>query len=215
MVKESTKGEAHVTVRVERAWTSTMTEAIEVLGRCEALPDRIATLTPAVEGHVHELLVAQGDVVKKGQPIVDLEKAVAQADLAEKTASRDGLKASLILLQSLPRPAERRANELLAEQAEIAVEQAKASADRLRPLVIRHEVSEQQLLDAERAVKQAEIAQKTAEAQLRATLIGPRPEAVAEAEGRIKTADAVPVVFSGPILTTTRSARRSTAWSIA
>ncbi len=80
-----------------------MTETVEGLGRCEALPNQIATLTPAVEGHVHELLVAQGDFVKKGQPIVELDKAVAQADLAEKTATRDGLKASLALLKSLPR----------------------------------------------------------------------------------------------------------------
>ena len=169
---------------------------MEGLGRCDALPDRIATLTPAIEGHVHELLVAQGDMVKKGQPIVELDKVVAQADLAEKTATRDGLKASLVLLQSLPRPAERRANELLVEQAKVAVEQAKASADRLRPLVIRREASAQQLLDAERAVKQAVILQETGEAQLRATIIGPRPEAVAEAQGRIKTADAL-VAFSG------------------
>jgi RND family efflux transporter MFP subunit len=39
------------------------------------------------------------------------------------------------------------------------------------------------------------ILQETSEAQLHATLIGPRPEAVAEAEARIKTADAL-VAFS-------------------
>ena len=114
--------EAHVTVRTEPARLGTLTETVEGLGRCEALPDHIATLTPAVEGHVHELLVAQGDAVKKGQPIVELDKAVAQADLAEKTATRDGLKASLALLKSLPRPEERRANELAVEQAKVAVD---------------------------------------------------------------------------------------------
>ncbi len=101
---EPKNGEAHVTVRAEPARTSTLAQTVEGLGRCESLPDRIATLTPAVEGHVHELLVAQGDTVKKGQPIVELDKAVAQADLAEKKATRDGLKASLALLESLPRP---------------------------------------------------------------------------------------------------------------
>jgi RND family efflux transporter MFP subunit len=170
-------------------------ETVEGLGRCEALPDHIATLTPAVEGHVHELLVAQGETVKKGQPIVELDRAVAQADLAEKTATRDGLKASLALLKSIPRPAERRANELAVEQAKVAVTQAKAALDQLRPLRARHEVSEQQIFVAEKALEQATIQQETAEAQLQAMLIGPRPEAVAEAEGKIKTANAQ-VAFS-------------------
>jgi multidrug efflux pump subunit AcrA (membrane-fusion protein) len=151
----STKTEAHVTVRTAPARSGVLTETVDALGRCEALPDHIATLTPAVEGHVHELLIAQGDSVRKGQPIVELDKAVAQADLAEKTATRDGLKASLALLKSLPRPEERRTNELAVEQAKVAVEQAQVAADRLRPLLAHREASEQQLFDAERAVKQA------------------------------------------------------------
>ncbi len=121
--------------------------------RCEAIPDHLATLTPAVEGHVHELLVEEGDTVKKGQPIVELDRTVAQADLAEKTATRDGLKASLALLKSLPRPEERRANELAVEQAKVAVERAQATVERLRPLRARHEVSEQQVFDAEKALE--------------------------------------------------------------
>ena len=77
----------------------------------------------------------------------------------------------------------------------MAVAQAKEAADRLRPLLARHEVSEQQLFDAEKALEQASIQQQTAEAQLQVMMIGPRPEAVAEAEGKIKTADAL-VAFS-------------------
>lgn len=189
------KGEAHVTVKAVKAKLAPLTETVEALGRCEALPDQIATLTPAVEGHVHELLARQGDVVKKGQPVVEFDKSAALADLAEKTASRDGLKASLALLKSIPRAEERKANELAIEQAKVAVAQAKEAVDRLRPLRDRHEVSEQQLFIAENALAQAQIQQKTAEAQLAVMLIGPRPEAVAEAEGKIKTADAL-VAFS-------------------
>ncbi len=194
--EQAAKGEAHVTVRTEPARLGTLTETIEGLGRCEALPDYIATLTPAVEGHVHELLVAQGDAVKKGQPIVELGRAVAQADLAEKTATRDGLKASLALLKSLPRPEERRPNEMAVEQARVTVERAKALADSLEPL--RKEgnlVSKQQLFDAQKALEGAQFQKQAAEATLKAMMIGPRPEAVAEAEGKIKTADGL-VAFS-------------------
>ncbi|MHB1557160.1 MAG: efflux RND transporter periplasmic adaptor subunit [Isosphaeraceae bacterium] len=189
------EAEAAVTVRVVPARFERAARTIEGLGRCEALPDHIAPLTPAVEGHVHELLVEQGREVKRGQPIVELDRAVAQADLAEKTATRDGLVASLALLKSIPRPEESRANELAVEQAKITLEQSRIAADRLRPLVKRHEVPEQQLQDAERAVHLAELQKETAEATLHAMLIGPRREAIAEAEGRIKTADAL-VAFS-------------------
>ncbi len=136
--------------------------------------------------------------MKKGQPIVELDEAVAQADLAEKTATRDGLVASLALLKSIPRPEERRANELAVEQAKVALEQATVAADRLRPLASRHEVPEQQVQDAERAVRQAAIQLQTAEATLHVMMIGPRPEAIAEAEGKIKTADALVGLLAGP-----------------
>jgi RND family efflux transporter MFP subunit len=183
--------DASVTVRVVLARLDVAAQVVDGLGRCEALPDHIATLTPAVEGHVERLLVKQGNLVKRGQPIIELDKSVAKADLAEKTATRHGLIAALTLLRSIPRPEERRANELAVDQARVALEQARVSADRLRPLVARHEVPESHLQDAERVVKQAEIHLRTAEATLHAMMIGPRPEAVSEAEGRIKTADAL------------------------
>jgi RND family efflux transporter MFP subunit len=189
--KHDEDSEAHVAVKTEPARLGVSTTTVEGLGRCEALPDHIATLTPAIEGHVHELLVAQGDPVKKGQPIVELDTAVASADLKEKTATRDGLKASLVLLKSIPRTEERRSTELSIEQAKVAVAQAKEAADRLRPLLARREVSEQQVFVANKALEQAQIQQQVAEAQLRVMMIGPRTEAVAEAEGKIKTADAL------------------------
>ncbi len=48
---------------------------------------------------------------------------------------------------------------------------------------------------ADKALEQAVIQQQVAEAQLKVMMIGPRPEAIAEAEGKIKTADAL-VAFS-------------------
>ncbi len=183
------KAEAHVTVKTEPARLGSLAESVEGLGRCEALPDHLATLTPAVEGHVHELLIQQGEPVKKGQAIVTLDETTALADLAEKTGTRDSLKAALDLLKAVPRPEDRRGNELAIEQAKVAVERAKRVAERLRPLLERREVSEQQVFDADQAVIAARIQQQTAEAALKLQMTGPRPEAIAEAEAKVKTAD--------------------------
>jgi RND family efflux transporter MFP subunit len=194
---EESSGEehAHVSVRTEAARRGAVSLSVEGLGRSEAIPGKLATLTPAVEGHVHALLVKQGETVKKGQPIVELDKAVASADLAEKTATRDGLQAALDLLKALPRLEERRVNELAIDQAKVALDRVKLVADRLRPLLARHEVSEQQMIDADLAVAQAKILQQTAEAQLRVMMLGPKPEAVAEALARVQTAEGL-VAFS-------------------
>src|SRR5271157_1623855 len=47
--EHSPEGEAHVTVRTEPARLGSLRETVEGMGRCEALPDHIATLTPALE----------------------------------------------------------------------------------------------------------------------------------------------------------------------
>ena len=90
---------------------------------------------------------------------------------------------------------ERAPSELAVEQARVAVERAQAVAQGLQSLRGNNLTSKQQLFDAEKALEAARVQQKAAEATLHAMMIGPRPEAVAEAEGRIKTADAL-VAFS-------------------
>ena len=187
--KEGEAGEAHVTVRSRPARKGTVAESVQGLGRCEALPDHLAPLAPAIEGHVHALLVKEGDPVKKGQAIVELDETAARADVAEKSATRDGLKAALALLKAPPRPEDRRASEIAIETAKLAVERAKRIADRLRPLVDRHEVSDQQMFEADQALGQARLQQQGAEAALKLLILGPRPEAVAEAEAKLAAAD--------------------------
>ncbi len=72
--EHSDEKEAHVAVRVEPARRNTVVETVEGLGRSEPIPAKLAMLTPAVEGHVHELVVKRGETVRTGQPIVELDK---------------------------------------------------------------------------------------------------------------------------------------------
>ena len=77
----------------------------------------------------------------------------------------------------------------------MAVERAEAVAEGLQSLRGNNLTSKQQLFDAEMALEATRVQRKAAEATLHAMTIGPRPEAVAEAEGRIKTADARVRIF--------------------
>ena len=185
---ESAAHQTGAVVIVVPAQERSLERTVSGLARCETLPEKLAPLTAAVEGQVREILVQQGQSVTAGQPIIAFDTTLAKADLAEKSAARDSLVAALALLQSVPREKERRATELAIEQAKIATERAKAVVDNLRPLRARNEVSEQQMLDAERALGQAEVLEQTAQAQLEALLLGPREEAVAEAEAKIAVA---------------------------
>lgn len=177
-------------VRVEPAERRTIATVVFGLGRCEPLPKRIATLTPAVEGRVAEILARYGEAVKRGQPIARLDPTIAQAALAEKVKTRDGLQASLRLLESLPRPEEQQNAKLAIEQAKVAVAKAQSTVDRLRPLRARNEISQEQMFEAQVALRQAELQQQTADAQLTVLMLKPRPEAIDEARAKIAAAEA-------------------------
>jgi len=164
-------------------------ESIDGIGRSEALPNNLVTLTPAVEGHVETILVNLGDFVQRGQPIVQLDPRVAKADTDEKRANRDTLKAALELLCVAPRVEDRKGLEVAVDQAKAAVDSAQAAVDRLQPLRARLEVSAAQLYDAQQLLVQAQLQQRSAEAQLRLLMVGPKPEAVAEAKARLEAAE--------------------------
>ncbi len=180
---------AIVVVRTALAEIRSIDETIDGIGRSEALPNGLVTLTPAVEGHVERILVNLGDFVHHGDPIVELDKSLAEADTAEKKANRDTLKASLDLLKVEPRLEDRRGLEVAVEQAKANVESARAALERLQPLIERHEVSSAQLFDAQQLLVQAQLQQHSAEAQLQLLMIGPKPEAVAEAQARLEAAE--------------------------
>ena len=194
---EAEDGEAHVTVRTELARLGTLKETIDGLGRCEALPDHIATLTPAVEGHVHELLVAQGDCRQEGPA----DRRTGQGGRAGRPGGEDG---DPRRAQSLAGPAQVAPT----PRGAAGPTSWRSSRPRWRSSGPKRVVegleslrkdgnlaSKQQLFDASKALEAAELQQQAAEATLSVMMIGPRPEAVAEAEGRIKTADGL-VAFS-------------------
>ncbi len=181
--------EPAVVVRVAPAEYRTLPQTVRALGQCEAPPGSLAMLTPALEGHVHSILVEQGASVKAGQRIIELDPSLPAADLAEKTAARDAAKASLEVLRSLPRPEEQQTGQLAIEQARVALERAQSLLANLKPLAARNEVSPQQLFDTEKAVEQARLQKESAEAQFRITMLGPRAEAEEEGKARIQMAE--------------------------
>ena len=182
--------ESAVRVRAVPAERRTLADVVYGLGKSEAQPRKIAGLTSAVEGRVTQLLANPGDAVKEGQAIVELDKTVAAAVLAEKQTIRDEAVAALRLLESIPRPEEQQVARLAIEEAELTATQARANVARLRPLREKNEIPEAQMYDAELALQQAVIQQRSAEAQLSTMMLKPRPEAVEQGKAQIASAEA-------------------------
>jgi len=187
---ESKKEIGRVSARTGPAERVTIAATVYGLGRCEAPPNRSASLSATVEGKVLQILATPGAPVQRGQKIVQLDPTIAQAVLAEKTAARDESMAALRILESLPRPAEQAAARLAVEQARVAVSKAESTAERLRPLRARNEISEGQMYETELALTQAKLQQQTAEAQFTTLMLKPRPQAIEEGQAKIATAEA-------------------------
>ena len=188
--EEPEKEPGRVTARTTPAECRTIASTVYGLGRCEAPPGRIASLTPCVEGKVAAILAKPGDMVARGQKIVEFDTAIARAAFAEKTAARDEAVAAQRLLVSLPRPEEQAAARVAVKSAEVAVQAAQLVVDRLRPLRANNEIPKARMDEAELALKQALLQQQTSEAQLTVLMLKPRPQAIEDGEAKIAIAEA-------------------------
>jgi RND family efflux transporter MFP subunit len=180
-----------VSVGVQPVELRTMSRVVVGLGTCEAPLNKTAALASAVEGRVAKILAKPGQTVKAGEPIVELDATVAEANFREKKITREGLEASLRLLKALPRDDERKLLELAIDDAKASVQKADSVVARLRPLLERKEISEQQMFEAKLALDQARVQQQKAEVTLKVAMLGARSEAVDEAAARITAAKAV------------------------
>lgn len=202
----STKPMEVVAVHMKPAERRTIAQVVQALGTCETLLNKTAVLTPAIEGQVLDILAKPGDAVKAGQPIVQLDPRLAEANLNEKKATRDGLMAALDLLKATPRPEEQKNCQLAIDDAKVGVQKATATIERLQPLLEHGDIPRQQIFDAKLALDQARLQQQKAETQLRVLMMGPRPEAIKEAEDHLAAAEmAVATAQSQRDLLTIRS----------
>jgi RND family efflux transporter MFP subunit len=203
---ENNKPSDPVPVRAQAVELRNMSQVIVGLGTCEAPLNKTAGLASAAEGRVAKILAKPGQAVKAGEPVVQLDATVAEANYQEKKITREGLEASLRLLKALPRPEEQKLLQLAIDDAKVSVQKAESVVARLQPLLERKEISEQQMFEAKLALDQARVQQQKAELTLTVAMLGARREAVDEAAARITAAAAVEASTKGQLdLLTIRS----------
>ncbi|HET6545556.1 MAG TPA: HlyD family efflux transporter periplasmic adaptor subunit [Rhodanobacteraceae bacterium] len=151
--------------------------------------DRITLPAPAAE-RVVAIDVREGERVAAGQPLLQLEAARTQSELAAAVAEAERQRHALAELEAGPRSediAQARAN-LAAAQAE--AREARAYYDRLLPLEGKNYVAAADLDRARAAAGNADGKVRAARAALDELLHGTRPEQIAQGRSAVAAATA-------------------------
>lgn len=150
----------------------------------------ISTVSSKMSGRLQELLVKEGDLVKKGQ-------LIARIDVRDYLMAQDQTLAALAASQAKLAELKAGSREQEIQQAQAAVDQAAANLDnkeknwrRMTELYNNGAISSQQrdAAETERTVAQATLT--AAQEKLSLALAGNRAEAIAAAEAQVKQAEA-------------------------
>jgi HlyD family secretion protein len=161
-----------------------------VAGRTQPAPGHVGILAPVVRQPVHEVLVAEGDKVRKGQPLIKLDDEDARLKLKAKKADLEAEKATLAELKTRPRHNKIDSARAAFEKAQIAAAQAKEKMQRLKPLAAQGVVAEKKYESARAEYEEAEKEVRSAKDDLQALQNAPVNMQIAEQEAKVRSAAA-------------------------
>jgi multidrug efflux pump subunit AcrA (membrane-fusion protein) len=172
------------------AETTTLRPILELVGTIVALPERTAMVSSQLGGWVERLAVVEGQSVKSGDLLVQLDSAAARTDIerakavvAEKTAALQRLRRGY-----LPNEIETARQDR--DKAMAAVDGLRAELTALEVLLKRREFSEVQFETKAKALAAAEAALASAEAHLKLLEEGTPAELIDEAQSLLDVAQA-------------------------
>jgi HlyD family secretion protein len=141
-------------------------------------------------GRIAEVLVQEGDRVKKDQPLARLDTIRLQLTLTETEAMAAAQRSQVAKLKAGSRPEEIQQAAAQREAARAAADDARMIFERQQALVARHFVSQQLADSARYAFDAANEKLKAAEEAYRLVVLGPRKEDIAGAEATLAAQDA-------------------------
>jgi HlyD family secretion protein len=140
--------------------------------------------------HIDQLLVQEGDQVRKGQLLASLHRERAQAAAAAAEARVAARKAALARLETGTRPEEVRQARANLAAAKARLDDAQVTYNRSLALLQDKLVSQQTLDDAKASLNTARADHDVAKESLTLAIEGPRQEDIEEARAMLKTEEA-------------------------
>jgi len=164
------------------------TGVIKVTGTIES---RAARISPRVSGRVLRVLVEEGQSVKPGEVLAELDHEYLDLQLLQSEAAAAQAQAQLKLLRIGAREEDILLAEQQLKQAEVNFIQAKRDAERLINLFEKGSVTSKQKEDAENRLALAEAQHAQAEENLKKLRNLTRPQEIEAAEARLAQARAL------------------------
>ena len=168
----------------------TLRPTLDLVGAITAVPEHTAVVSPQVAGWVRKLHVVEGQSVRAGDVLVELDARSAQTALkraaavvAEKSAAVSRLKRGYL-------PQEIAGAQQDADQAAATVDGLRNELLALKNLLDRREISAVLYETKAKALKSAEAAQASAAERVKLLEAGTRPELIEEAQGLLDAAKA-------------------------
>ena len=187
---ESADETAPVPVRCASAAVTTLRPSVELVGTLVTLPERTVVLSTQVAGQVRSVRVVEGQSVRAGDELLQLDDRSAETQRAKARAVVEEIGAIVARLKHGSRT----------EDIDVARQELHRSETNLRLMRAKlepamesqelHIVSGLELAQRKAAVEGAEAEVAANQARLRLVEVGPRPEEIAETEARLAGAEA-------------------------
>jgi multidrug resistance efflux pump len=177
-------------VRAVIACAQTLKPMVHFVGRVTLDPASMASLTAPVECVVQSLPTAEGQHVAKDALIVEMDRRPIEYEAAKAAATLAKTRAATSLLKAGPRAEDIEVARQEVLSREIDLQSAQDVAKGKAELRQKDVVSSMELEEAQRKLRAAEAATKSAQAKLALLERGPRSEEVAQAEAELQIATA-------------------------
>lgn len=159
---------------------------LEISGDFTLEPTATMRVGAPVTGFVKVVNVKQGDEVRAGQVMIELDATLAEWDLKREEARLAQAKKELEKLQAGPRPEDLATAEEKSKTAQVKVEFARSALERAQSLVGTGGVSQQELDERQSELKIAEGQVREAQADLALLRAPPREQDVAVAKSKVR-----------------------------
>lgn len=189
-VATADSGPPPVPVQVATAHVTDLRPELALVGTLVAIPERTAVISSQVGGWVERLAVVEGETVKAGQLLVQLDDRAARIDLARAEAVVAEKASALKRLQRGYLPQEIEAARQDRDKARATVEGLRGELAALDELLKRREISSVAYETKAKALAAAEAALASADAHLKLLEQGTVVELVDEAQALLDAAQA-------------------------